>query len=231
MVVSGAIVSFVITVAQQKGGAGKTSLSAHLAAYWSNPPASERVNEPLRVTVLDADPQGSLGHWFELREANGNEQGGLTVKKADGWRLSSEVSRARRQSDIVIVDMPPRADNSTTTAFRAADLVLVPMQLTPMDLWATGPTIELAEHFNVPALVVLNRVPPRTRLNDTIAEAVRGKGWPLATTMLGNRVAFAASLLDGRGVTEAAASSLGAGEMRLLAGEVLQATRRIANAA
>lgn len=224
--------ALVISVAQQKGGAGKTSVTAHLAALWSNPPHTDgQASQPQTVIALDADPQASLRNWHQLRCDRGFEPGTLTVKQADGWRFTSEVTRAKREADIVLIDMPPRADAASSGAFRAADLVLVPMPLSPMDLWATGPTIEMARQFNTPLLVVLNRVPPRTRLNDAIAEAVKAEGWPLARTMLGNRVAFAVSLMQGRGITETEPNSAGAAELRLLSGEVLAVARGLAAAA
>jgi len=216
-----------VTVAQQKGGSGKTSLAVHLAVTWSTPQrtAGEGVIEPLKVIALDLDPQESLAKWFDVRSERGEATGMLDVRRAAGWRFTGEFARAKRAADIVLIDLPPGTDSSIAAAIRAADLVVVPLQLSPMDLWATGPTVELAHKTGVEPLLVLNRVPARARLNDEVIAAAKRANWPMATTTLGNRVLFAASLLAGKGVTEEAPSSLAAAEMRLLAREVIAKTK------
>jgi chromosome partitioning protein len=210
-----------VTVAQQKGGSGKTSLAAHLAVAWSTPEKGAEDNPPLKVIALDLDPQESLAKWFDVRAERGAGAGTLEVRRASGWRFNTELARAKREADIVILDLPPGTESTAAAAIRSADLVVIPLQLSPMDLWATGPTVELANKTGVPPLLVLNRVPARARLNDEVIAAAKLANWPVATATLGNRVLFAASLMSGRGVTEEAPSSLAAAEMRLLAREVM----------
>jgi chromosome partitioning protein len=225
--------ALVITVAQQKGGSGKTSLAAHLSVAWANPQRAEagEALAPLKVIALDLDPQESLTKWFEVRAASGESTGTLEVRRAAGWRLSGELMRARREASIVILDLPPGTEGSAPAAFRAADLVVVPLQLSPMDLWATGPTIDMVKKSGSHPLLVLNRVPARARLNDIVIAEAKGAEWPVARAMLGNRVLFAESLMAGKGVTEGAPSSLAAAELRLLAREVMSTTRSFASAA
>lgn len=212
--------SLVITIAQQKGGSGKTSLAAHLSVAWATSSHPEERNSP-RVVALDADPQKSLIRWFEQRRQSIGDCDSLEVRAGAGWRLSSELARARREADIVVLDLPPGREGSIPTAFRSSNLVLVPLQLSPMDLWATSPTIEFAGKFHTAVLLVLNRVPARTRLNDVVIMEAKDAQWPMARATLGNRVSFAESLISGLGVTESAPSSLAAAEMRLLAREVI----------
>src|ERR1700733_10525186 len=143
----------IITIAQQKGGAGKTTLAAHLALAWA---ASGR-----RVAVIDIDPQASLSSWFELRrKRRRSTKPDIAVTAITGWRVATEVERQARDHDIVLVDSPPHAATEARMAVRAASLTLVPVQPSPMDLWATRATLELARAERVPALLVLNRVPP-----------------------------------------------------------------------
>lgn len=224
--------SLVITVAQQKGGSGKTSLAAHLSVAWANPfyASGSKAWAPLKVIALDLDPQESLTKWFAVREAAGLSLGMLEVRRASGWRLSGELLRARREADVVVLDLPPGTD-VPYQAFRNADLVVVPLQLSPMDLWATGPTVNMAKQAGTHALLVLNRVPARARLNDAVIEEAKGAEWPMARAMLGNRTSFAESMMSGRGITESAPSSLAAAEMRLLAREVMNDARSYATAA
>jgi chromosome partitioning protein len=95
------------------------------------------------------------------------------------------------------------------------------VQPSPMDVWATRPTLDLARQERVPALLVLNRVPARANLTELMASALQGLGAPIAATQIGNRVALAAALAEGRGIVEAAPTSRAADEVVALAKEVL----------
>jgi chromosome partitioning protein len=206
----------VITIAQQKGGAGKTTLAAHLALAW----ASRK-----RVAVVDIDPQGSLAAWFRLRQQElGASAVAIEVAAVTGWRVAGEVERQARTHDIVLIDSAPHAETEARIAMRSASLVLVPVQPSPMDLWATRPTLDLARQERVPALVVLNRVPSRAKLTEVMVEKLGELGVPVATAQIGNRVALAAALAEGRGILEAAPGSRAAQEITALAEEVLQQT-------
>lgn len=131
----------------------------------------------------------------------------------------------------MLIDSPPHAATEARLAVRAASLVLVPVQPSPMDLWATKATLELARAERVPALVVLNRVPPRANLTETMMTEFAALGVPLARSQVGNRVALAASLADGAGISEAAPGSRAAEEIAALADEILgcvESARRVA---
>lgn len=204
--------SKVITIAQQKGGAGKTTVAAHLAVA-----LAQKGN---RVAVLDIDPQGSLSHWHEIREKRfGEGYTGLTHMAVSGWRVASEVSRMKKQSDFIIIDSPPHTETEARTAIRAADLIIVPVQPSPTDLWATKPTLELAKAERVPVKVLLNRVPANSKLAVKIADELEDC---LAETTLGNRVIFASSLMEGRAATEVDPNSTAAGEIKNLVKEMLK---------
>ena len=104
----------VITIAQQKGGAGKTSLVAHLAGYWAG--------RRKKVALLDLDPQESLGAWFGLRRSLHGDDPWLSLRPSSGWRASTEVRRVAGEADIVLVDCPPHAETSGRVAIRSADM-------------------------------------------------------------------------------------------------------------
>jgi chromosome partitioning protein len=200
----------VITIAQQKGGAGKTTLAAHIAVA-----LAQKGN---RVAAIDIDPQGSLTYWHNIREEKlGEGYTGLVFNALSGWRVGSEVSRLRRQVDFIVIDSPPHTETEARTAIRAADLILIPVQPSPTDLWATKATLDLAKAEKVPVRVVLNRVPPNSRLAATISNELP----ELADTQLGNRVLYAASLLEGRTATEVEPASSAASEIKALVKEIL----------
>jgi chromosome partitioning protein len=203
----------VLTIAQQKGGAGKTTLAAQLGVAF-------RMTGK-RVALMDIDPQASLADWHRVRnEAGANESQPLDMADVAGWRASTEVGRLKRNYDLIIIDSPPHAETEAKVAVRAADLVLVPIQPSPMDVWATKPTMELARTSKVPVLVVLNRVPPRGKIVDLMRARLVEDELPVARSTIGNRVAFAATMLEGRSVLETAPGSPAAAEIRELAREI-----------
>ncbi|WP_042695744.1 ParA family protein, partial [Azospirillum sp. B506] len=115
----------VFTVAQQKGGAGKTTLAAHLAIAWAQ--------LGHKVATVDIDPQGSLTRWHAVRAEATGGQPGFTHVQITGWRTQAEVEKLARSHDIVVVDSPPHAQTEARIAVRAATLVVAPVQPSPMD--------------------------------------------------------------------------------------------------
>lgn len=204
----------VITIAQQKGGAGKTTVAAHIAVA-----LSQKGN---RVAIVDIDPQGSLGYWHKIREDKfGEGYTGLTFTSMSGWRVGSEVARLRKSQDYVIIDSPPHTETEARTAIRSADLIIIPVQPSPTDLWATKATLDLAKAEKIPVRVVLNRVPANSRLAATIAAELP----ELSEVTFGNRVLFASSLMEGRCATEVDPSSMAATEVKALVKEIIRLTK------
>ncbi|MEQ8708974.1 MAG: ParA family partition ATPase [Rhodospirillales bacterium] len=210
----------IITIAQQKGGAGKTTLVAQLAVALA---AGKR-----KVALIDIDPQASLTAWHGLRRKTlGQDAGGIHLSVVAGWQLSNELNRLRDGFDLLIVDSAANADTENRAAIRASDLVMVPMQPSLVDLWATGPTLALAEKQKTRAILLLNRVPPRGKLLDTIRQKIREQDLPCMKATLGNRVAFAASMLEGRGVLETEKSSIAAKEVLAVLREVEKSLKTV----
>ena len=209
----------IITVAQQKGGSGKTTVAAHLAV------ALARLGHS--VALLDVDPQGSLGEWYEARERRvGEGRTGIGFRTASGWGARREAGWLARDHDMVVVDTPPKSDLEARPAIEAADLVAVPIQPTPVDLWASAATLTIAARERTPALLILNRVPARASLTAEMVDDIRALGAALAEARLGNRVAFAASMGEGGTVLETAPGSKGAEEVDALVREILREVAR-----
>jgi chromosome partitioning protein len=204
----------VITIAQQKGGAGKTTLAAQLAVVWAR--------AGRRLALLDIDPQGSLAAWAALRrQRQGDAALDFEFAALAGWRAGDWVERHARDADIVLVDSPPHAELEAKIALRVAGLVVVPLQPSPLDLWSTATTLKLAREENRPILAVLNRVPARSGLIETVTAALAHDGVRLAAATLGSRVAFAQAMAQGAGVVETAPASLAAAEITALAAEIV----------
>jgi chromosome partitioning protein len=205
----------IVTIAQQKGGAGKTTLAIHLALAWA---AGGK-----RVSIIDIDPQASLSTWFKLRqERRGSGATPIEAMALSGWRVGNEVERQAGAHDIVLIDSPPHAETEARIAVRIASLVLVPVQPSPMDIWATKPTLDLARAEKTPALLVLNRVPPRSNLTAALLDEIAKLDVPLAETQIGNRIALAAAINEGQGILEYERSGTAAREIKALAEEVMR---------
>jgi chromosome partitioning protein len=134
----------------------------------------------------------------------------------------AEAERLAKDHDIVVIDMPPHGTTAANAAVRAADLVVVPVQPTPLDFWATLPTLEVAAAEKKPVLLVVNRVPPRALLTATMITRLGQYKVRVAKATLGSRVAFAESIGGGRTVLETKPRSLAATEIRQLATEILR---------
>lgn len=202
----------IVTVAQQKGGAGKTTLVIQLATALAE--------AGRKVGIMDIDPQGSLTTWMRRREQLGPGVAELRFSMVGGWRLGVELDRLKNGLDLILIDSPPHAETEAKAAIRAADLVLIPCQPSLLDVWASGPTVELAAREGRRAAIILNRVPPRGKSFEEARAAIGELGCARLNAHLGNRQAFAAGIARGLGAVESEPRSAAAEESRALAGEV-----------
>lgn len=201
----------VITVAQQKGGSGKTTLAVTLAVGFRRLGA--------RVALLDTDPQGSLGRWFMTRRERLADPG-MEMSTASAWGVSYECDKLRRQADVVIVDTPPKVDSDLRPSLRAADLVIVPIAASHLDLWATEGVLDLCAREKRRVAIVLNRVKAGTRLGTEIAAAAGELHAGVAGARLGHRVAFAEALGLGLGAQELPGAATATREADALTAEI-----------
>ncbi|SCA54978.1 ATPase involved in chromosome partitioning [Candidatus Terasakiella magnetica] len=202
----------ILTIAQQKGGAGKTTVVAQLATAY----AAQKKN----VALVDIDPQASLTSWFAERKRSLGEDNRLVLSSVGGWRLKNELDRLKQDFDVILVDAPPHAQTEASIAIRYADLLVIPVQPSPMDVWATAPTFKQAKKEKTDAIVLLNRIPPRGKLLDKIRNMLEEDERPMLKSTLGNRVAFASSMIDGLGVVESEKRSTATTEIKALAKEI-----------
>lgn len=191
----------VVAVASQKGGSGKTTLSGHLAVEADRAGAGP-------VTLIDTDPQGSLSQWWNARAARTPQ-----FAKVGAFELQSALSHlARTGTRLAIIDTPPAISESISHVIAHADLVIVPTRPSPHDLRAVGATVDMAERFGKALIFVVNGATLRARITGEAAVALSQHG-VVAPVIVHHRVDFAASMVDGRTVGEAAPKSASAKEI------------------
>jgi chromosome partitioning protein len=192
---------YTIVAASQKGGSGKTTLSGHLAVEASRAGAGE-------VALIDTDPQGSLAHWWNARQAPAPH-----FVKAGLPDLEGALAGLDRMGiKIAVIDTPPAITQSISRVVAYADLVIVPTRPSPHDLRAVGATVDIAERHGKPVIFVVNAATARARITGESAVALSQHG-TVAPVTIHHRVDFAASMIDGRTVGEVTPNSQSAKEI------------------
>ena len=180
----------VLVLASQKGGAGKTTLSRHLAVE------AERVGEG-PVVLIDADPQGGLAGWWNRRQA---ETPVFFASRLED--LPKHIEQARVGGfKLVIIDTPPQATSLISAVVLLANLVLIPTRPSPDDLDAVGRTIDIVENAGKPMIFVINGATKNARITSQAAIALSQSG-TVAKSTLHHSVSFPTSGIDGRTVGE-----------------------------
>ena len=192
---------YTIVCASQKGGSGKTTLSGHLAVEASRAGAGE-------IALIDTDPQGSLAHWWNARQAPAPH-----FVKAGLPDLEQALAGLHQAGiKIAVIDTPPAITQSISRVVAHADLVIVPTRPSPHDLRAVGATVDIAERHGKPVIFVINAATARARITGESAVALSQHG-TVAPVIIHHRVDFAASMIDGRTVGEVVPGSASAKEV------------------
>ncbi|AKC78401.1 ATPase [Xanthomonas arboricola] len=202
----------------QKGGVGKTTLATHVAG--------ELAMRGLHVILLDADPQGSSLDWTQRR----SQQGLPRLFSAVGLAretLHQEAPELARRADHVIIDGPPRIAALARSALLAAERVLIPVQPSPYDLWASAEMVALIREAQVfrPALraaFVINRRVSTTIIGREARQSLAEQPLPALHSEVRQRIVFADSVAAGRLVRETAPDSAAAREIAVLTDELLR---------
>lgn len=212
----------IITIASQKGGAGKSTFAVNLATL-----ANE---EGAPALLIDTDPQGSISVWRKLRSTRTPI---LVPCRTD--ELGKVLDTARRQGSIdwVFIDGPPQNGEEIAAMMEASTLVLIPTRPALFDLASVAATIGMARSVQRPFFVALNAVPPKRGITEQPAvlaarKAIKEMGAPLWRGAVAQRTVYTQALASGESVTEFEAGGAAADEMRLLWRDVSEAARAMA---
>ncbi len=203
----------IIGVLNQKGGVGKTTLSVNIA--------SQLAADGSRVMLIDADPQGSALDWSAARA----EPGPVVVIGLPKETIHREITQLARDYDHVVIDGPPRVTALARSAIMASDLVLIPVQPSPYDIWAADEVVKLINEAliykpNLKATFAINRKISNTAIGRDVRDALAAYELPCLDASLTQRVVFAEAAAGGLAVHEVDPTSQAAQEVAKLVEEL-----------
>lgn len=203
----------VIAVLNQKGGSGKTTIATHLARALQLDGAD--------VLLVDSDPQGSARDWAAVKEDNP-----VTVVGIDRPTIDRDVKNVARKVDYVVVDGAPQAADLAVSAIKAADFILIPVQPSPYDIWATADLVDLVKQRievtdgRLQAAFVVSRAIKGTRIGGEVTEALAGYELPVMDTRVTQRVIYPGTAAGGTTVLDSDPNGDAAREIRALMAEI-----------
>ncbi|MCI0392927.1 MAG: AAA family ATPase [Acidobacteria bacterium] len=204
----------ILTLLNQKGGVGKTTLAVHIATGLTQ--------RGSRCLLIDSDKQGSALDWAAVRE----EPHLFPVVGLPKPTLHKEIDKLGRDYAHVIIDSPPHANDVGRSAIMASDVILIPVQPSPLDVWATEETVKLVTEATpykekLKYVFVINRRIVNTAIGRDVVDTLANFDVPILDSHIYQRVAFAECFASGSTVLEAQPESFAAQEIQSLVKEIL----------
>lgn len=202
----------VIAVLNQKGGSGKTTIATHLARAFQLDGAD--------VLLVDSDPQGSARDWAAVHEDQP-----VPVVGLDRPTIERDL-RSIARKDIVVIDGAPQAHDLAVSALKAAQFVLIPVQPSPYDIWATSDLVDLVQQRiavtdgQVQAAFLISRAIRNTKLGQEVTEALTDYALPILSTRIMQRVIYPTSAATGTTVLDLDPQGDAAKEIQALMQEI-----------
>jgi chromosome partitioning protein len=198
-----------IVVASQKGGSSKSTTVALLAVE------AERAGDG-PAWLIDTDKQGSLSRWHDRRQAETPQRGEITFKDLS---VGLKNIAGKHGATFCFIDTSPTISSQSGTIIALADLVLIPVQPSPVDLWAVADTVEMVKEANKRFLFVMTKANAQASITAQTIAALSHHG-PVARTFIANRVAYAVAMAGGNTAPELSPKGLAAVETAALWQEV-----------
>ena len=188
----------VISFLNQKGGVGKTTLSINIATALAL--------KKLKILLIDADPQNSSLDWAATRKKDGI----FTVVSITKPIIHKEVKRLKRDYDHIIIDGPPRIYDVAKSAIVSSDLVIMPVQPSPYDVWAASEVVNLIKEVSGPlegikdikCAFVINRKIVNTAVGRDVTQALKHYEMDVLESHICQRVAYVETAATGSTVIE-----------------------------
>lgn len=194
-----------IVITSQKGGSGKSTLTAHLAVE------AERAGDG-PVWLIDTDKQATLSRWHDRREAETPQRAAIEFRQLEG---GLRALADRHGAAWCLIDTAPAITDQTASVMALADLVLIPVQPSPADLWAVAETIELVKAAGKPFLFVISKAKQQASITAQAVAALSHHG-RVAPTFIVDRVAYATAFTGGHAAPELAPKGPAAVEITAL---------------